>query len=520
LSFQGKSLILIFAMKRIIESQNGSHADRWMNELEPVPASGLLAARKCALALCAFLLFLPACGAAEQYVQTGKGSFVRSARKQTALDRYVAAPDTNFTYKLLNSNQTPLGTVHLLEMISQAWLTTNEVDRPVWRHWLTIAVPSKVEHTTGFLFITGGNNDRGAPKNPDANLARVAVETKSVVAELRNVPNQPLEFFRDGQRRVEDDLIAYSWDKFLRTGDERWPARLPMTKSAVRAMDAITSFCASEEGGKLKVDKFVVAGGSKRGWTTWTTAAVDPRVVAIVPIVIDVLNMVPSMQHHYAAYGFWSPAIHDYVVHDIMSWMDTPQFKALMEIEEPFEYRDRFTMPKLIVNATGDQFFLPDSSQFYFDQLPGEKYLRYVPNADHSLRNSDAWETVQAFYFSILTGTKIPRFTWSLEKDGSIRVVAQDRPDEAKLWQATNPKARDFRLDTFGPNWSSTPFDLSSGTGTAKVETPQQGWTAFFVELKYSRPAGPPLKLTTQVRVIPDRVDYKFEPKPPAAAKK
>ena len=30
-------------------------------------------------------------------------------------------------------------------------------------------------------------------------------------------------------------------------------------------------------------------------------------------------------------------------------------------------------MPKFVLNAAGDQFFLPDSSQFYYDELKGPK---------------------------------------------------------------------------------------------------------------------------------------------------
>src|SRR5207237_8100873 len=104
------------------------------------------------------------------------------------------------------------------------------------------------------------------------------------------VPNQPLTFHGDGKPRSEDDLIAYCQIKYLDTGDPTWLPRLPMVKSAVRAMDAVTEFLASEQGGKTAVKRFVVSGGSKRGWTTWLTGAVDPRVVAIIPVVIDVVN--------------------------------------------------------------------------------------------------------------------------------------------------------------------------------------------------------------------------------------
>jgi len=446
----------------------------------------------------------------------GAMAAVPAADSLTALDRYVSAPDSNYTWRVVDRRETPVGNTYVIELISQAWLTTNEVDKPVWRHWLSVAVPAEVKSDTALLYITGGSSEKGPPKGPDGTLVRIALASKTVVAELRNVPNQPLIFRGDGQKRNEDDQIAYTWDQFMRTGDSRWPSRLPMTKAVVRAMDAVSAFCATPGGGKAKIGRFVVAGASKRGWTTWTTAAVDNRVVAIVPVVIDVLNVDVSMRHHYAAYGFWAPAVHDYVEHDVMNRVGTPRFQALMEIEDPYAYRQRYTMPKLMLNATGDQFFLPDSSQYYFDDLPGEKYLRYVPNADHSLRGSDAWETVQSFYQAIVSGERLPRFSWKLDKDGSIAIRAQDAPKEIRLWQATNPKTRDFRLDTLGPKWTSTPLSLANGACVARVPEPKEGWTAFMAELTFDCASGLPLKLTTPVRVLPDRTDHTFVPKPPA----
>src|SRR5438105_2570843 len=143
--------------------------------------------------------------------------------------------------------------------------------------------------------------------------------------------------------RAEDDFIAYTWDHFIRTGDDRWPARLPMTKSAVRGMDTVTAFTMSPEGGSYPVRRFVVCGASKRGWTTWATAAVDKRVIAIAPAVIDLLNVEPSFVHHWQAYGAWSEAVKDYVEQGLMERVGTSEFHTLMRIEEPYEYRDRLT---------------------------------------------------------------------------------------------------------------------------------------------------------------------------------
>lgn len=435
---------------------------------------------------------------------------------RTALDRYVQAPDTNYSFRVASAIKGAGCTTYQIDLISQSWLTTNEVNRPLWQHWLTLVRPDKVSSTTGLLFIGGGSNRTNLPVKAEANLMLIATSTETVVAELRNVPNQPLLFAGETKGRSEDSLIAYTWDKFLRTGDERWPARLPMTKAAVRALDTITAFCAGDAGGKLPVNKFFVAGGSKRGWTTWTTAAVDNRVIAIAPIVIDLLNIQPSFHHHFEVYGFYAPAVGDYTRAKIMDWNGTAEYRALMKIEEPYEYRQRLTLPKFIINASGDQFFVPDSAQFYFHDLPGVKHLRYVPNTDHSLKGSDAWMTLLACYTSVVKGTKVPQFSWTLEDDGSIRVQSQDKPTAAKLWQATNPNARDFRLDAIGAAWQSTDLkDEGGGVYIAKVVKPAKGWTAFFAELTYASGTATPFKFTTQVRVVPDVKPFTYQPPRP-----
>lgn len=435
---------------------------------------------------------------------------------QTALDRYVAKPDPSYAWSLVNTIPGKGHTVFLIEMTSQSWLTPEAVDRTQWKHWLTVIKPDKVRHHTGLLFIGGGGNDRPAPKEADANLVRIALATESVVTELRMVPNQPLQFAGESTTRVEDELIAYTWDKYLRTGDERWPARLPMTKSAVRAMDTITAFSAGPEAGGLKIDSFVVAGGSKRGWTTWTTAAVDPRVVGIVPVVIDLLNVEPSFIHHWEVYGFYAPAVGDYEAMGIMDWQGTREYRNLMKIVEPYEYRERFTMPKLVLNATGDQFFLPDSSQFYFDDLPEPKYLRYVPNGDHSLRETDAYETLVGFYHAQLNDLPMPQLRWKIGRDQSLLVETSDRPTSVKLWQATNPAARDFRLETIGKAWTSTELTAEGqGTYLVRVDPPAEGWSAFLIEATFEYPDRPaPIKLTTPVQVVPDTKPFKYHRKP------
>ncbi|MCZ6893889.1 MAG: PhoPQ-activated pathogenicity-related family protein [Gammaproteobacteria bacterium] len=442
------------------------------------------------------------------FVLTATGIALAAAGQgyeRTALDEYVATPDPNYKYTIVSEEALDGYTHVVVDMVSQKWLTKKEIDKPIWRHWLALSIPDEVTSNRGLLYIGGGSNGGGPPK-PSPLTSYIAKTTKTVAAELHMIPNQPLVFAGDGKPRKEDAIIAYTWDKYMQTGDEKWPLRLPMTKAAVRAMDTITEVTAGLEGGGPTVDQFVVAGGSKRGWTTWTTAAVDKRVIAIVPLVIDMLNVSPSFSHHLQVYGKYARAVGDYEAEDVMSKDGTPEYTALMKIVEPYEYRHRLMLPKYIVNSAGDQFFLPDSWKFYWDGLIGEKWLRYVPNTDHGLGGSDVPQSVLAWYNSVVHNVARPRFSWKVEPDGTIRVYALDEPKAVKLWQATNPEERNFMKAVIGEAWSSERIEATEpGVYSVRLDPPEQGFTAYMLELTYD--SGVPLapfKFTTGIKVVPD----------------
>jgi PhoPQ-activated pathogenicity-related protein len=430
----------------------------------------------------------------------------------TALDRYVAAPDASYRYTLTRTLPTQGATVYQLDMVSQTWLTTAEVDRTEWHHWVTIVKPDQLATSTALLLIDGGSNS-STPPTPDPQLLLAAALTGAVVVDAGQVPNQPLTFAGESSGRSEDALVAYTWEQFLLTGDERWPARLPMTKAAVRAMDTATDFLSKLPTGPITLTNFVVTGASKRGWTTWTTAAVDPRVIAIAPMVIDTLNVPEAFINQWRSYGFWAPAVEDYVNAGIMNWFGTPQMDALMQIEDPYNYRDRLALPSYQLNSTGDQFFVPDSPRFYFSDLPGEKYLRFVPNTDHSMSSPDAVTNLLAWIRAVTQNYPRPRFSWHADRSqGQLTVRTLNAPTQVLLWQATNPKARDFRLETLGPAWTSSPLTGANGIYQAAMPQPDQGYTAFFVELTFPGPNDMPLVFTTEVVVTPDV--YPFDPPP------
>jgi len=439
------------------------------------------------------------------------------ARSETLLKDYVNGPSPDFSYEIVHSVPGEKYDYHVLRMVSQNWLTTDLVDQTEWWHWVSLVVPKDTPFTTSLMWIGGGSTGTKMPMEPGGLILAAAMQTNSIVAEIHNIPFQPLTFANDPLgKRTEDAIIAYGWRKFLEGGakdeDAFWLARLPMTKAVKLGMDAVTEVV--EKNYQKKLDSFVVGGASKRGWTTWTTAATDDRVVAIIPVVIDMLNMEESFDHHWKNYGFWAHAISEYVDEGIMDWMRTPEFDRLLEITEPYSFRTDFDMPKLLINAAGDQFFQPDSWEFYWNELIGEKHVQYVPNFGHNLSKSDAIPNMISFYASVLNNTPRPKYGWKVESDKiTLSLDPADKPISVKAWTASNPAARDFRLDEFGPNWKSQEIKINeSGTYELALESPEQGFKGYFIEVTFSGKT--PLKITSGLEVMPRAYPFQgYEPK-------
>ena len=250
--------------------------------------------------------------------------------------------------------------------------------------------------------------------------------------------------------------------------------------------------------------------------------AVDPRVVAIIPIVINVLDVDATTQHHWEAMGYFSPALKDYIDNGLIpDAIGGPSMNAINRIEDPLNYRDRpaMRMPKYVINAVGDEYFPPDNTRFGYHLLPPVKRLRMLPNSRHSTEGTDIIQSVTAFYAAVLNHTPIPDYSWRVREDGAIVVRSDEKPAAVNLWQATNPKARDFRVDTIGKAFTSTPLEpQADGTYVAKVVRPAAGYTAYFVELLYPSGTPFPFKFTTEVSVIPDVLPYKWKDARPIIA--
>lgn len=390
-----------------------------------------------------------------------------------ALEEYVKAADPAYQWVKSVEQKIPEGTLVEITMVSQKW---REFE---WKHRLRMVKPETVKHPElAILYITGSGDGREELQR----LAKVAAEVGAIAAVLHDIPNQPLI----RPELVEDNLIAHTFVQYYETGDETWPLLFPMVKGAVRAMDTLQQF--AKEAWQIKIEGFMVTGASKRGWTTWLTAAVDKRVKGIAPIVFDNLNFFAQMPHQIATWGKYSEQIAEYSERNLMQVMNTERGKRLVKMVDPYHYRDRYRLPILIINGANDRYWVTDAARWYFPDLPSkEKYLLYVPNAGHGLGDREqVLNGLTAFYLKLAGEIRFPAtFKWSYLQPSQYIVLSLEsdlEPEKVLVWVATSPN-KDFR----DSRWEAVEAKKSAGKWVVQMERQRSGYMALFAEAHYKQ---------------------------------
>ena len=114
--------------KKKKKKKKGGGKKKKMSRREPQPVKAVPSATLATLVVA--LAFLSASDINIQQAQ------------ETALDRYVSGSDAVYGGKSFTRSRRGLPG-YVLELTSQTWRTAADVDRPVWKHWLTIVKPRR-----------------------------------------------------------------------------------------------------------------------------------------------------------------------------------------------------------------------------------------------------------------------------------------------------------------------------------------------------------------------------------------
>jgi PhoPQ-activated pathogenicity-related protein len=413
-------------------------------------------------------------------------ALVQLAPARADLAAYFSKPEPHYRWEQRAETKAEGVTIYDLQMVSQTWRGKE------WEHRLVIYRPDSTDHPRLCMLDNAGGS---GSKYNDAMALSMARETGAIHAILYNIPNQPLF-----GGKYEDALVVHTWIQFLQTGDESWPLHFPMAKAVLKAMDAIQEFF--KQHNLPHVDGFLISGASKRGWAAWLAAASrDARIKAVVPMVIDTLNLPAQSEYQMSYYGGGSEQIRDYANAGMYDALKTPRGKRLIELVDPYSYREILTLPKLLILGTNDRYWPQDALNLYWDGLEGPKWVMYAPNSGHRLDDRErVLNTVGAFVRATAENKRWPKQHWSYTESTSgvdLHFGSDLKPVSARLFRAYAPTT-DFR----DSKWTSEEVRPSENGFTARFASPQEGYAAIFGEATYDLDRRS-FTLSTPIRIVP-----------------
>jgi PhoPQ-activated pathogenicity-related protein len=414
--------------------------------------------------------------------------FNLSLLKADLLDDFVNRDPAYVNYEILekysyNGTGREPGTKGLswssicVNLTSQVWLTDEDWSaswgsKSHWWHYMFITTPSVIKKQ-GWrsMYITGNSNSEDVPSASSEDLAstaELAMNTGQIFVTLFQVPNFPIQLTNpDGTSTKalgDDDLLAHTfvhYMDYIKNGGSitdlnaaSYVVILPMVKSAFAAMKATEDILKDET-----LPNWTVSGASKRGWTTWLTAAVDAnkpeterRVKGIVPIVLDGLNFWETLKLHYGAYGGWSFAMRAFRDVGFTGRIDSEEIKQLWNVIDPYTYvlQGRYAgLPKLVADGVGDEWFLPDDARHWIDAMKengSPVSLAMYPDADHSMLFAmpALIPSVGSFIENVANGIENPSIHWEMDYENGQIVVSIDN----KWGDSMNPHVQMWKTNT------------------------------------------------------------------------
>jgi len=217
-------------------------------------------------------------------------------------------------------------------------------------------------------------------------------------------------------------------------------------------------------------------------------------------MVIDMLSLGDHVKLQLASFGRMSEELEDYTSRGIQKLLATPRGRELVQIVDPYSYRDRYTMPKVIALGTNDPYWPIDNVRNYIEDIPGRNMLYYVPNVGHNLGTGiEAVNALSAFFANTLQGVVHPACDWKArlrKRTVTVTLSASgDRLEDVVLWRAVSPD-RDFRNE----KWTSKSLGISGQSRISQEQPlPTSGYAAFYYDLKYRDANGNPYQLSTRV---------------------
>ena len=174
--------------------------------------------------------------------------------------------------------------------------------------------------------------------------------------------------------------------------------------------------------------------------------------------------------------------------------------KSLVAIVDPYQYRQTLRQPKLIILGTNDPYWTVDALNLYWQGLVGEKYILYVPNNAHGLKDyGRVFGSLNALHQHVARGQRLPQLSWQYdERDGGVRLTVKSDPPARQVvaWTATAP-TQDFRQS----QWQSHPMNQDGQQHTFQVDRRSDGFAAVFAEAEYQAEDSP-YYFSTNLRVV------------------